>query len=331
MAAAPFTIKDVAQAAGVSTATVSRVMNRNGYVKDEVRKHVEDVIKQMNYQPNILARSLKQERSRTVGMVLPDMTNPYFMAVARTVQQHLMQQGFHLLYMDSDDNPSKELEAIQVFAGMRTEALILAGTGGNADCLNQMLAEGKTVVLFDRTVCGVQADLIMDDNRSSAKEAMSYLLGKYGPDIGIIRGPDRISTSMERTEGTRQAIAEAGCSPEDFIWFEGGFTRRSGREAGKQWAKLTDRPKATFSYNNEMTYGFYLGLKESGIPLEEVEVVSFGELETAPLFANRLSVIYQNPVKVGEALAEMVADRLEKGRKEREQRIFMPRFERMFH
>ncbi|GIP38466.1 LacI family transcriptional regulator [Paenibacillus sp. J31TS4] len=323
------TIKDVAQAAGVSTATVSRVLNASGYVSEQIRSHVQQVMKELNYQPNALARSLKQERTRTVGIVLPDMTNPYFMTMARIVQQRLMENGYHLIYMDSGENPAKELEAIELLLGMRIEALVLAGTGENGELISHIAHSGTSVVLVDRAVDGVLTDSVVEDNAGAAEEAVAYLLGKYGTSgaIALLNGPESISTARERSEGARKAIRRLGMEAREDLVFAGDYTRQSGRDACKYWMTRDEPPQAVFSANNEMTYGFYQGLRELGIPLDAIEVVSFGELDAATLFTNRLSVIYQNPQQIGEAVAELVLKRLEDDARDRERRIFSPRFE----
>ncbi|ALS29184.1 LacI family DNA-binding transcriptional regulator [Paenibacillus cisolokensis] len=322
------TIKDVAREAGVSTATVSRVLNRNGYVSHEVRQQVLAVVKRLNYQPNALARSLKQERTRTVGMVLPDMTNPYFMAVARTIQRRLLAHGYRLFYMDCDEDAEREREAIRVLQEMRTEAVILAGTGGNADAVARMIEAGRTVVLIDRTIDGIRADAVTDDNAGAADEAAAHLLGKYGPRFGIITGPRSTSTSRERAAGVKRALERAGCPSDPALWYEGDYTRRAGMEAGHYFLGMNEPPLAVFSFNNEMTYGFYLAMKQRGLPLDALEVVSFGELDAAPLFENRLSVIRQHPDQIGEAAADIVVSRLEGGAEgEPVQRVIMPALE----
>ncbi|NOU98186.1 LacI family DNA-binding transcriptional regulator [Paenibacillus sp. LMG 31456] len=324
------TIKDVALAAGVSTATVSRVLNRTGYVSNQVRLHVEQVMKGLNYQPNVLARSLKQEKSRTVGIVLPDMTNPYFMGVARIVQQRLLEKGYHLIYMDSVEDPEKELEAIQLLQGMRIEALILAGTGQNAEIVKHLIHSGTAVVLLDRIIDGVHTDLVVEDNAGAAEEAMGYLLSKYGDRIGIIGGPQHISTARERLEGARKAVALVGIQISETKFYAGDYSRASGIQACNFFMETEEPPVAIFSSNNEMTYGFYLGMKERGLDLDSVEVISFGELDAAPLFSHRLSIIYQNPAQIGEAVAELTLKRLEREGIGREKRIFTPRLEKQF-
>ncbi|MBD2846654.1 LacI family DNA-binding transcriptional regulator [Paenibacillus sp. IB182496] len=325
------TIKDVARAAGVSTATVSRVLNESGYVSQGARERIAQVMREMNYQPNALARSLKQERTRTVGLILPDMTNAYFMAAARRLQQQLLEQDYHLIYMDSGEDPDKELEAIGLLRQMRVEALILAGTGAHAALLAQLQAAGTPVVLLDRRVEGLAADLVVEDNAAAAEQAALYLLDRYGADIGFIAGPDRVSTARERRSGLTRALQARGVQLAPERIYAGDYTRASGRAAAAHFLGLARRPQAVFSANNEMTFGLYLGMKEHGLALDAMEVVSFGRLDAAALFTARLSVIVQQPERIGEAAAELTLRRvLHKQQRDAaggESLVFAPRLE----
>ncbi|MFK7692553.1 LacI family DNA-binding transcriptional regulator [Paenibacillus sp. HJGM_3] len=320
------TIKDVAKVAGVSTATVSRVLNGTGYVSDEVRQQVLSTVQTLNYQPNAIARSLKLDRSRSIGMIVPDMTNPYFTAIAGTLQRKLLSAGYRVLFMDSDENPEKEREALDVLRSSRVDGIVLAGTGGNKEQLRHILGAGIPLVLVDRSITGVGADLVMEDNRSPASDAVTFLLERGHTRIGIVGGPNHIRTANERHGGVVEAFEAAGIPmPSDTV-VQGDFTRASGKQAIRSLLSLREPPTAVFSANNEMTFGLYLGMKELGVATDSLEVVSFGDLEFASLFRHRLSVIVQNPELIGETAAEMLLKRLTDETKMRESRIFVPQF-----
>ncbi|MGF9713784.1 LacI family DNA-binding transcriptional regulator [Paenibacillus naphthalenovorans] len=320
------TIKDVAKHAGVSTATISRVLNGSGYVSEDVRRQVLASVKELNYRPNAIARSLKQEKSRSIGMILPDMSNPYFMTIARTIQQRLVAEGYRLLFMDSDENPDKEREALDALLSNRVEGLLLAGTGGNKEQLRQLIGSGIPVVLVDRCVPGVSADLVMEDNRGPVRQAMEYLVSAGHRHIGMIHGPKTISTALERYEAAVRALQEAGFQVGEEYVYSGDFSRKSGKQAIQKLMKLPVPPTAVFSANNEMTFGLYLGLQEMGIGLDEVEVVSFGDLDFSSLFKHRLSVIMQHPESIGDSAAGILLDKLLHQKSAMENRIIIPQF-----
>ncbi len=319
------TVKDVAKEAGVSTATISRVLNNTGYVSEHAREQVLRTIKMLNYQPNSIARSLKQKKSSSIGIVLPDMTNPYFMSISRQIQRKCMSEGYHLLYMDTEEDPEKERQALDFLLEKRVEALIIAGTGQNKDKIESAGQLGVHVILIDRKIENLRLDVIAEDNRSVSEEAVSYLLNKGHRHIGIINGPMAVITAKERYEGAEAAFAKFGARPDARYVYEGDFTRQSGAEGVKHLMRLPAPPTAIFSANNEMSYGLYLGLHELGIRTNEIEVVSFGDLEFSPLFSQKLSVIMQNPQEIGDAAADLVLKRLELGGKGFENRLFYPR------
>jgi LacI family transcriptional regulator len=306
------TVKDIAREAGVSTATISRVLNNSGYVSEPVRAKVLQAIEKMNYQPNSIARSLKQEKTRSVGIILPDMTNPYFMTIARQIQRKLLNQGYHLLFMDSEEDAGKEREALAFLMEKRIEALILAGTGENRQKIEAVHNAGIHVILIDRKIEGLQVDIIAEDSRHSSEEAIFHLLERGHRHIGIINGPSTVITAIERFEGVAAAYRRFNIQLDTRYIYTGDYSRRSGMDAIRTLMNLSPRPTAIFSANNEMTYGLYLGLHELGHPLDELEVVSFGDLEFSPLFHNRLSVIRQNPLEIGNAAGELALSRLER-------------------
>ncbi|CAN7325067.1 LacI family DNA-binding transcriptional regulator [Paenibacillus sp. LjRoot153] len=318
------TIKDIAREAGVSTATISRVMNNSGYVSEDIKQQVLEVIRKFNYQPNAIARSLKQEKSRSVGIVLPDMANPYFMKMARAIQHRCFQEGYQLLFFDTEENPEKEREALSFLTEKRIEALILAGTGENRDQVQAISDSGIHVILADRRFSNLKLDTVTEDNIYAAKSAIEHLLEKKHTRIGIINGPNSISTARERRQGAIIGLEEAGITPAEELVIEGDYTRESGIEAIRYFSQLSDQPTAIFSANNEMTFGVYLGLQQLGIPLDSIEVVSFGNLEFSSLFHHKLSAIMQNPQELGETIGDLLIKRLNGESDPVQNKILMP-------
>ncbi|MFC0212970.1 LacI family DNA-binding transcriptional regulator [Paenibacillus chartarius] len=323
------TIKEVAKAAGVSTATISRVLNENGYVSEEARRRVLETIERLHYKPNTIARSLKQDRSGGIGFVLPDLTNPYFMRIARALHNRLAGEGYYVFFMDSDEEPEKEREALNFLLEKRVEAILLAGTGGNLELIRRIQAGGTPLVLLDRQLPGVPADAVMEDNETAAEEAVMYLLDKGHRTVGVLNGPAGISTAAERARGALKALTVRGMEAHTEYSYYGDYTRNSGKRAAKYFLELPVPPTAVFSANNEMTFGFLLGLKENGLPIDHMELVSFGGLDFASLFRHRLTAIRQEPDAVAEAAAELLLRRIREPESagKREKRLLVPRLE----
>jgi LacI family transcriptional regulator len=307
------TIKEVAREAGVSTATISRVLNNTGYVSSEARQRVLDTVDRLNYRPNAVARSLKQEKTKGIGFIIPDMTNPYFMTVSRALQHKLVPLGFHSLLFDTEGCIEKEKSALQFFHEMRVSVVVLVSSGVEASFLNTYTGSGMRFILADRLVDGFPADFSSDSNKEAAKLGMAHLLKNTPAKIAVIHGPPSLSTSAQRREGVMEALQEYGYSDDRLVQVEGDYTRQSGYDAAIALMGEAVRPDAVFSANNEMTYA-----------LDGVEVVSFGELEFASLFEHRMTTIVQKPEEVGHALAELALRRMEAMDAPPETRLFMP-------
>lgn len=318
------TIKDVAREAGVSTATISRVINNSGYVSDEVRRHVLKTIEKLNYFPNAIARSLKQEKTQSIGIVLPDLTNPYFMKIARAIQDKCVAAGYHLLYMDTDEDAEKERDALHFLLEKRVDAIILAGTGENHEQVKRINHSGTPVLLIDRQIEGLTLDMVVEANETAAQAGMEFLIDQGHRRIGIVKGPQQISTARERFQGVLAALAARQLDLKEEYMFQGQYSRKSGNEAIRYFMELPDPPTALFSSNNEMTFGVYLGLQELGIPLDQVEVVSFGDLEFSSLFRHKLTVIMQDPDEMGQAVGELMFNRLNQGLMKANHRVLTP-------
>jgi LacI family transcriptional regulator len=321
------TVKDVAREAGVSTATVSRVLNRTGYVSDSVREQVAGVVERLQYRPNLIARSLKQDKTNAIGIVVPDMTNPFFMTIARHIQRRCMNAGYRLLFMDSEEDASKESDALDLLAEQRVEAIVIAGTERNREKLAAIRSRGTALVLIDRAIYGVDADVVCEDNRTVTVRAVSELLERGHRRVGVIAGPERIVTARERYEGIAEAFRERGLSIDPTLVHAGDYTRESGRIAATALLRRATPPTAVFSSNNEMTYGFYLGLREAGVDAASVEVVSFGDLDFSALFRQKLTVIRQDPEWIGATAGETVLARLREPGRERVVNVRMPTVE----
>jgi len=320
------TIKDVAREAGVSTATISRVINNSGYVSEEVRKHVLLTIERLNYYPNAIARSLKQEKTRSIGIVVPDLTNPYFMKVAKAIQDQCMTAGYHLLFMNTDEDSDKEKETLQILLEKRVDAIILAGTGGNEEQIKRIHDSGTSIILVDRRIGDLELDIVVEDNIYGAQAAIDYLIHQGHRRLGIINGPQIISTGRERLQGVLSGLSQNHIELLQDLVYQGNYSRESGKRAIYHFMQLTERPTAIFSANNEMTFGVYLGLQEMGIPLDELEVVSFGDLEFSSLFCHKLSVVTQNPEEIGQMVGNLVLRRLSTGNSSvNEKCVFTPK------
>ncbi|MFC5649930.1 LacI family DNA-binding transcriptional regulator [Paenibacillus solisilvae] len=311
------TIKEVAAEAEVSTATVSRVLNNSLKVSIEARQRVSAAIAKLNYEPSAIARSLKQDRTFMIGIIVPDITNSYFMEISKGIEDTVGQSGFQLMFCSSDENTDKEGRLLQLLNEKRVAAVVIATAGGNGDKIMSMSRSGLPVVLIDRSLDGQdgsnQLDLVAEDNKASAYMLTRRLLQDGHSALGVVNGPSCVSTGRERYEGVLQAIREWGIDEPSHL-YNGDFSVEGGIRAVRQFGQTGSMPTAIVSLNNRMTFGVLLELIRRGLHIpSDVAIASFGEVESGQLLKNpKLYYIDQQPYDMGKRTGELLLSRMSK-------------------
>ncbi|MBY0121456.1 LacI family DNA-binding transcriptional regulator [Bacillus sp. S/N-304-OC-R1] len=308
------TIKDVARESGVSTATVSRVLNNTGYVSDEIKDRVLNVIKKLNYQPNAVARSLKQSKTNTIGVIIPDISNPYFMKIAKGIEDQTWDAGYNLFFSSSDGKVEKENELLKLLVEKRVDAIVL-GTAGSENVLaNQINSSGTPVILVDRRFNEKLSDLdlIEEDNVEGAYLLTERLIQKGHTKIGAIVGSLHVSTGSDRFIGFKRAITDYDIPFDDKNIYCGDFTGISGQNAADYFLGLEESPKAIISFNNLMTYGFICRLFQKGFKVpRDFDVASYGETDVEILLdPPGIVSITQDPYNIGTKVGNVLLKRL---------------------
>ncbi|WP_248926827.1 LacI family DNA-binding transcriptional regulator [Paenibacillus hamazuiensis] len=312
------TIKEVAAEAGVSTATVSRVLNESGFVSDEIKERIHRAVEKLNYRPNAVARSLKQDKSYTIGIVVPDITNPFFSKLSRGIEDAVAGHGYQLIFCSTDEDAEKERRLGRMLSEKRVDALVLASSDDRPDMAESLEKAGTPVILVDRRFepPSNRLDLIAEDNRLGAYSLAKALLQKGHRRIGVINGSLTASTGRDRFDGYESAMREHGIQPDDRLVFEGRFTEEGGIEAVRYFMDLPDKPTAMLSFNNQMTFGVLLELTRRGCRVPgDFAVASYGWVEAA-LLLNRPGLLYveQAPYDMGKKAGERLLQRLGGGK-----------------
>ncbi|WP_339290512.1 LacI family DNA-binding transcriptional regulator [Paenibacillus sp. FSL W8-0187] len=309
------TIKQVAAAAEVSTATVSRVLNDSDYVSDEIKERVMAAVNQLNYRPSAIARSLKQDRTYMIGVIVPDISNPYFMGISRGIEDIVGKEGFQLIFCSSDENPDKERRLLKLMQEKRVDAVVLATSGGNDPAIKQLADSKMPIVLVDRKLdspeTGMNLDLVAEDNTESASRLTRKLLEDGHTVIGVVNGPTRSSTGRERLDGVRKAMKEYGLNEEPKV-YNGDFSTEDGIRAVRHFLGSEHRPTAIISLNNRMSLGVLLEIVRSGLKIPtDMAVASFGEVEAGPLLKESgLFYMEQHPYDMGIKAGEILLHRI---------------------
>ncbi len=322
-------IKDVAERAGVSTATVSHVINQTRFVREETRQKVLEAIEALNYQPSAIARGLATNATQTIGLIISDIANPFFTAVARGVQDEIHQHGYHTIFCNTDEDPEREDEYLRLLSARQIDGLIIAPTGVRSERLIRMAEAGLSIVLLDRETSDLEAPLVGVDNEGGGYQATRYLIELGHRRIAILIGIETISTLATRFEGYKRALREAdipvdetlvvradprfysnqnypSVSPPPMFLTNNQMTP-SAFHALQRILDLPDRPSAIFVTNNEMTVGALHALKERGLRCpEDISLISFDDHAWAPIFSPPLTVVRQPTYELGQTAAVLL-------------------------
>ena len=287
------TIKEVAALARVSTATVSHVLNQTTYVSPKLRERVVKVVHQLNYHPNNLARSLRTKRSKTVAMIIPDITNPFFPAVVRGAEDTLLREGYTLIVGNSDYEVQKEERYFRTFCEKRVDGLLLViNPIRTPDYLVRHNIQETAVVYINRLYHGVAGDAVLTDNVGGSREAVRHLLEQGHRRIGIITGPLNLLMARRRLRGYERALKERGLPVEAELIAQGRYDLKSGFEQAKVLMSLPSRPTAVFVSNGLMTLGCLRAVFEVGLRCpEDVALVGFDDLDLFEIMRPRVSAV----------------------------------------
>lgn len=305
------TIKDVARHAGVSTATVSRVLNGSPSVKNELVERVRLSVAQLGYHPNAAARTLKTKKANAIGILVPDISNPYFMQIIKGIED-VMSLDFSLLMASSDEDSKKETKLLNVLSEDRIDCLVVATAGGNDEVIRAIDEKGTPVVLVDRLPDSLanEMDSVVEDNVWSAYELVQSMIKLGIKSLGIIHGPMSASIAFQRASGCMSAIRHH--APELVVrQYYGDFTLESGERAVEHFLQ-GDVPAAIVAMNNLMAIGAISTLMRRGFVIgKDIMLGSYGAIENHLLFDSSLRYVEQDSRTLGKLVGNVVQRRLE--------------------
>ena len=304
------TVHDVAKRAGVAPITVSRVINNSGYISEATRERVKATIKEIGYVPNTLARGLRSKRTNTLGLIVTDITNPYFTLMARGVEDVAGDSNYTVIYCNTDESETKEEKYANILAQRQVEGVLLVPAGGNDRTIKFLEANGISVVILDRRVSGVEKDFVCSDSKNGANLLVKLLIKLGHERIAIITGPKNVSTSTDRVAGYRRALKESGYSKNELIYY-GAFNQQSGYELTQQAMNHTPRPTAILGANNFIAIGITKALHDLSVDVPgDVSVVGFDDLPESMLVRPFLTVARQPAYDMGRSATELLLKRI---------------------
>ncbi|WP_328482091.1 LacI family transcriptional regulator [Streptomyces sp. NBC_00377] len=317
------TLADVAREVGVSAKTVSRVLNEDGPASAQTREQVLAAVAKLGFQPNLMARNIRVGGpDTTIGLVIPDLANPFFGAVARAIEDTVRERGLTLLMGSSADDPERERALTDKFLARRVSVLLVVpSVGADHSHLKSHRTAGLPVVFLDRPGVGLATDSIVSSNRAGAHDGVAHLVAHGHRRIGFVGDlPPKLYTRRERLAGYRSALEEAGL-PHDRSLVTNAHDQRGAETATARLLGLADPPTALFAGNNIMALGIVAELARSG--RKHVAVVAFDDVSLAEALEPALTVVAQDPEELGRAAATTALARLD-GDRSRARTITVP-------
>jgi LacI family transcriptional regulator len=306
------TMKLVAERAGVSVATVSRVINQNGYVAVDRRRKVIEAMHALNYQPSALARGLRRQETQSIGVLIPQLDQPFFSSLAFGIERALFAQGYRAFLCSSEENLEKESAYVDMLLRQRVDGVILVPTGESLVNVQRLLRARMPVVLVDRDLPGLELDRVVADNTKAARELAELIIELGHRVIGVIGSP-RYSMSIScRLAGIRQALEAAGLSMEECLvvgdqahQFETGFV------AAQRLFRRRKRPSAILALNDVTAVGVMHAAWKAGFAVPtDLSVTGFDDIPLASYVLPELTTVRQPLYEMGEEAVNLLLDRI---------------------
>lgn len=304
-------LREVARAAETSIATVSRVLNNTGYVSEESRRKVLEAVRSLNYQPNLRAKALRQRYSRTIGLIIPNLLNAYYTALADQISLLLNQEGFQLLLSSTRDDVEIERTALQKLIGHDVDGLIWVPTAPDSDLLNHLYSQNIPTVCIVRQIKGSRLDAIVFEDFRGAKAATQELLRAGHTRIGYIGGDICYSSNYDRWQGFLQAMKEAGVPAEECCVRLGALRSEWGARAAAELLNLQPRPTALFVASNAIMPGVIKTLRTQGIEIpRHISLICFDDLDWFSFSQPPITAVATSHTHLAQACVDLLLRRI---------------------
>ena len=305
------TIKDVARMAGVSVSTVSKFIN-GGNVRPENVEPIRNAIETLDFRVNPFARSLKTQRSRYIGILLPSITAPFFGSVVDALDKKLREYGYHSLISCYGSSPGLERENLQFLLGNGIDGLVYAPEDITSDVFYELTANsGIPVVQVDRKIQGVASDTVLVNNTDAVYQAVNRLIGNGHRRIAVLTGPKSVFSAKERLMGYVTALSDNGIIYDESLVISMNNEFATGYRGFDALMQLPDPPTAIFATNYDITIGLITAARERGVQIgEDMDIFGFDCVEVCTMMQPPLPVVHQPESLIGQTAAQYLIDRL---------------------
>lgn len=315
----PATLHDIAKKSGLSVSTVSRILNKKSAkyrISEATEKLVQKTARELNYRPNQLARGLRLKRTHTIGLVAPDLSNPFFASIMKSAQVVAHGLGYSLIVCDTDENVQMEVEHVNLLYSKGVDGMIVLPVGQKNSHLAFFVEHAVPLVLVDRVFNDLTANTVLIDNYGGAREAVEFLISRGHSRIAIIQGLPSTYTSNERLRGYTDALSHHNIPIDETLILGKDFRKQNGYVETKFLLRRSDRPTAIFTTSDLITLGALEAIFEEGLEVPtDISVIAFDEVESADFFRCPITVIAQPKETIGEIAVKLLIEQIRSPKK----------------
>lgn len=306
------TVVDVARRAGVSASTASRVLSGRGYVSVQTRQRVLEAASELGYVPNQIARGLRLHQTRMIGLLIADVENSFYSAIAKNVESVAREAGYHVVLCNSNDDPDEEEENLNLLDMMRIDGLILTPTGQNQRALERLCQKGIAIVQIDRQVEGLQADAVLVDNEAGAASLVSLLIEAGHTRIGSLSGSLEVTTGKQRFAGYERALKQHRIPFQPELVKAGSFRQDHAMEDAYALINTRPAPTAIFAANNILAEACLLAFDDLGITVpRDMSLVAFDDTRWMSITNPSITAVRQPIAGMARCAADLLIQRMQ--------------------
>lgn len=304
------TIRDIANKANVSTTTVSHVINKTRFVSDELRERVLQAMKELGYRPNDLARSLKLGKTNTLGLILPDHSNPFYAEVSNTIENFAFLLGYSLIICNTENNPNKEQAYIRTLTQKKVDGMIFVATGSDRRSAQYLQSLDFPIVIFDREIPLLMEkpniSFVVSDNYRGGVMATEYLVSLGHRRIACITGPSHLTPGAQRQIAFRNVLEKKSLPVNEDMILKGNFDYPSGYSCAKKILQLPQLPTAIFACNDMMAISAMRAIREKGLQIpDDISIVGFDGISLTEYQWPALTTIRQPYDQIAETIMDL--------------------------
>ncbi|MEM7347223.1 MAG: LacI family DNA-binding transcriptional regulator [Chloroflexota bacterium] len=306
-------IEDVARHAGVSIATVSRVLAQKPYVSDKAKQLVLQAVQDLGYRPNLAARSLRSQTSKRLGLIISDIQNPFFTSMVRAIEDVAYKNDYAVILCNTDEDAAKESLYIDLMVSEQVAGVLLSPTVSSSEMIHALSDADIPVVLVDRHISNSNFDSVVGENLGATNQLIRHLIRKGHTRIGAVIGAPSLSTGNERLEGYLLALRDADLPTDSDLLRTGGPKSLDGYRLTKELLELPNPPTAIFAGNNLLTIGALRAIHEYHLSIpDQIALVAYDDMEWMFVMQPPLTVVAQPVYEMGKRAAQLMLQRIEK-------------------